>query len=330
MMPLCKAIAKQLLGARYEGAVRALAAAGVLYLAVRAAGWQVTVAPAVLCLNTAWYTAGVLLQQLQGCRLQDTVAALLAMPCRQRLAPVYTLTVVGCTLLTRTLPGQAARFGRGVLPVSVRRQHAGGGAVSGRLAAGRRAARRGGPGAGVCAAKRDPVGGAGMAAPPPRLEDRERALAPSPQVPGPAGHAAVGRGGQRLAAAVRPAGGGAGGAVRGPALAHRAAEKLSRPLPPLVPKKDQAPRLSGMSGQPGRFALAVPAAGTNSKATKRSREQTIQKERRDTVSTLFFLVRKMGLEPTRHGHTHLKRACLPIPALPQMPPGPRPTLQRVF
>ena len=24
----------------------------------------------------------------------------------------------------------------------------------------------------------------------------------------------------------------------------------------------------------------------------------------------------MGLEPTRHRHTHLKRACLPIPALP--------------
>lgn len=82
----------------------AAAAAGVLYLAVRAAGWQVTVAPAVLCLSTAWYTAGVLLQQLQGRRLQDTVAALLAMPCRQRLAPVYTLTVGGCTLLTRTLP----------------------------------------------------------------------------------------------------------------------------------------------------------------------------------------------------------------------------------
>lgn len=30
------------------------------------------------------------------------------------------------------------------------------------------------------------------------------------------------------------------------------------------------------------------------------------------------LVRKMGLEPTRHKHTHLKRACLPIPALPQI------------
>lgn len=80
MRPLCKAITKQLLGARYEGAARALAAAGVLYLAVRAAGWQVTVAPAVLCLSTAWYTAGVLLQQLQGRRLQDTVVAGLAVP----------------------------------------------------------------------------------------------------------------------------------------------------------------------------------------------------------------------------------------------------------
>ena len=28
------------------------------------------------------------------------------------------------------------------------------------------------------------------------------------------------------------------------------------------------------------------------------------------------LVREMGLEPTRQRHTHLKRACLPIPALP--------------
>ena len=28
------------------------------------------------------------------------------------------------------------------------------------------------------------------------------------------------------------------------------------------------------------------------------------------------LVREMGLEPTRRKHTHLKRACLPIPALP--------------
>jgi coproporphyrinogen III oxidase len=41
-----------------------------------------------------------------------------------------------------------------------------------------------------------------------------------------------------------------------------------------------------------------------------------QKSAGINVPTLFLLVRKMGLEPTRHRHTHLKRACLPIPALP--------------
>ena len=42
-----------------------------------------------------------------------------------------------------------------------------------------------------------------------------------------------------------------------------------------------------------------------------------QKERPDfNVRAFSLLVRKMGLEPTRHRHTHLKRACLPIPALP--------------
>ena len=40
------------------------------------------------------------------------------------------------------------------------------------------------------------------------------------------------------------------------------------------------------------------------------------KKKKTPKGVFFFLVRKMGLEPTRHGHTHLKRACLPIPALP--------------
>ena len=49
-------------------------------------------------------------------------------------------------------------------------------------------------------------------------------------------------------------------------------------------------------GYPNRFCLV---------STKKHRSKT---ER--------CLVREMGLEPTRHRHTHLKRACLPIPALP--------------
>ena len=36
------------------------------------------------------------------------------------------------------------------------------------------------------------------------------------------------------------------------------------------------------------------------------------------------MVRSTGLEPVRQRHTHLKRACLPVPARPHMaPPGVR-------
>lgn len=49
-------------------------------------------------------------------------------------------------------------------------------------------------------------------------------------------------------------------------------------------------------GYPNRFCLV---------STKKHRSES---ER--------CLVREMGLEPTRQRHTHLKRACLPIPALP--------------
>lgn len=32
----------------------------------------------------------------------------------------------------------------------------------------------------------------------------------------------------------------------------------------------------------------------------------------------MVLVRETGLEPVRQRHTHLKRACLPVPALAQL------------
>ena len=41
----------------------------------------------------------------------------------------------------------------------------------------------------------------------------------------------------------------------------------------------------------------------------------------NTVDTMFAkprLVRQTGLEPVRQGHTPLKRACLPVPALPHI------------
>ena len=38
----------------------------------------------------------------------------------------------------------------------------------------------------------------------------------------------------------------------------------------------------------------------------------------NVVFTRFQMVRQTGLEPVRQGHTPLKRACLPVPALPHL------------
>lgn len=38
----------------------------------------------------------------------------------------------------------------------------------------------------------------------------------------------------------------------------------------------------------------------------------------ETGSDYLDLVRETGLEPVRQRHTHLKRACLPVPALAQL------------
>ena len=46
-----------------------------------------------------------------------------------------------------------------------------------------------------------------------------------------------------------------------------------------------------------------------------NKQQTRTFHRLVKGSSLNALVREMGLEPIRRRHTHLKRACLPIPAL---------------
>ena len=50
--------------------------------------------------------------------------------------------------------------------------------------------------------------------------------------------------------------------------------------------------------------------------TAARRRPALRRKIRDTLSCVsYFLVRAMGLEPTRpYGHKHLKLACLPIPA----------------
>ena len=46
--------------------------------------------------------------------------------------------------------------------------------------------------------------------------------------------------------------------------------------------------------------------------------QTLCTTLTNRIAKAFHLVRQMGLEPIRQRHTPLKRACLPIPALPQI------------
>ena len=67
-----------------------------------------------------------------------------------------------------------------------------------------------------------------------------------------------------------------------------------------------------------RWAFASPRCGSR-RFRNGQRKQIIRTHHRLEIGSDYIgLVRKMGLEPTRHGHTHLKRACLPIPALPQI------------
>ena len=65
-------------------------------------------------------------------------------------------------------------------------------------------------------------------------------------------------------------------------------------------------------------------AHTFSTAQAKASEAIFQKKRKpgnpwySRLSGLYNLVRMTGLEPVRHGHTPLKRACLPVPAHPHL------------
>ena len=66
---------------------------------------------------------------------------------------------------------------------------------------------------------------------------------------------------------------------------------------------------SNGSFMPPGYSVFVPGKGV-----KPLREY--KKSRSSCSARAPGLVRMTGLEPVRHGHTHLKRACLPVPAHP--------------
>ena len=79
-------------------------------------------------------------------------------------------------------------------------------------------------------------------------------------------------------------------------------------------------RETGLSSQ---LSKAPPALSPGSSPLRGSHPEfvsspVLKKNRPHPVDGSLFLVRETGLEPVRLRHTHLKRACLPVPAFSQV------------
>ena len=103
--------------------------------------------------------------------------------------------------------------------------------------------------------------------------------------------------------------------------------------PVFTPIDISAPNIGGTLSSASHFYLIKSPSGINQTSPPNDAlkpfDGIIQTKKRLGYPNRFFivstkkhrsesercLVREMGLEPTRHRHTHLKRACLPIPAL---------------
>ncbi len=100
-----KVLAKELFGPRYESAGKSLLAAGILFAAVSGAEVHLAIAPGILWLTSALFSAGVMGPLLAGKEHRDTVQGLLLLPVAPRSVVFAYVSVLGAhTLLTKTLP----------------------------------------------------------------------------------------------------------------------------------------------------------------------------------------------------------------------------------
>ena len=83
-MKTVKALAKQLFGAKYESFGKSLLVAIILFFAVYAAEWQLTIAPFILYLTSTCFTAGIMWQMLNGRRHLEAMQGLLMLPFANR------------------------------------------------------------------------------------------------------------------------------------------------------------------------------------------------------------------------------------------------------
>ncbi|MDO4322243.1 MAG: hypothetical protein Q4C61_06920 [Lachnospiraceae bacterium] len=110
-MKIANALSKQLFGAKYEGVRKSLLAAGILFFAVHAAELRVEIAPFILYLTSAFFTAGIMWQMLSGSRYKEAMQGVFMLPFENRSFVYSYVAVLGAhTLITKTLPVWALFF----------------------------------------------------------------------------------------------------------------------------------------------------------------------------------------------------------------------------
>lgn len=103
-MKIAKALSKQLFGAKYESVGKSLLTAVILYTAVNAAELKLIVAPFILYLTSAFFTAGVMWQVLAGRRHLEAMQGMFMLPFENRIFVFSYVSVLGAhTLITKTL-----------------------------------------------------------------------------------------------------------------------------------------------------------------------------------------------------------------------------------
>lgn len=102
-MEICKAISKQLFGAKYEEAIKSLVATVILFLAIYNSELRIEIAPFILYLISFSFTAGIMWQMLNGRQHMENLQGLFMLPFKNHLFVFsYVLGLSMNTLITKT------------------------------------------------------------------------------------------------------------------------------------------------------------------------------------------------------------------------------------
>lgn len=105
MRQMVKAFSKEFFGAGYEAAGKSLATGIILFLALRAADFQMKTGTFVLYLTSAFFSAGIMWRTLCGNAHMETLGSILLLPHdNRRLVYSYVAVLGSYTLITKTFP----------------------------------------------------------------------------------------------------------------------------------------------------------------------------------------------------------------------------------